>query len=421
MYGEYVFTCVYLYITFVNYHKHIPTMETLSKPVYLKNSEIQKNRSNRISDFELMEIVIRSVGDTVRCIQLDRDLWRIYLTKDDSKQKLIEQGVDIEDQNFNVYDQNPYTTGSKSPADRALKVTVSGVPLSVDDHEILVMLKKLGANPKSDLQYEKIRNPVTKKMTGVLNGNRYIYIEPLPVDKFLPRSSFCAGIQCRIYHFGQPKPPKRKCLTCWSSDHPTSKCTEEAKCKVCLQSGHAPGDEQCTSYAKKSPNSYTLFHGDENILSNFYPCEISVFGENYNSAEQAFQCVKAVRSGDLLAADKIRAAKSALEAKKIGNLVTPSESWISSQVKVMSEIISEKAEQVETFRETLENSTKNVVFAETTYDDYWATGLNFDQSVHTKPSAWPGKNVLGQILGRVATEVKKKQKTKSKSGQLDTQ
>ena len=85
----------------------------------------------------------------------------------------------------------------------------------------------------------------------------------------------------------------------------------------------------------------------------------------------------------------------------------------------MSEIISEKAEQVETFRETLENSTKNVVFAETTYDDYWATGLNFDQSVHTKPSAC--KNVLGQILGRVATEVKKKQKTKSKSGQLDTQ
>jgi hypothetical protein len=106
---------------------------------------------------------------------------------------------------------------------------VSGVPLSVDDHEILAMLKKLGDNPKSDLQYEKIRNPVTKKMTGVFIGNRYIYIEPLPADKFLPRSSFCAGIQCRIYHFGQPKPPKRKYHTCWSSDHPTSKCTDQAK------------------------------------------------------------------------------------------------------------------------------------------------------------------------------------------------
>jgi hypothetical protein len=52
---------------------------------------------------------------------------------------------------------------------------VSGVPLSVDDHEILAMLKKLGANPKSDLQYEKIRNPVTKKMTGVLNGNIHLH------------------------------------------------------------------------------------------------------------------------------------------------------------------------------------------------------------------------------------------------------
>lgn len=182
-------------------------METLSKPVYLKDSEIQMNRKNRISDFELMQSVIHSVGDTVRCIQLDRDLWRIYLTNDESKQTLLTQGVDINNQNFNVYEQNPYVTGSKSPADRVLKVTVSGVPLSVDDKEILAMLTKLGANPKSDLQYEKIRNPMTKKMTGVLNGNRYIYLEPFPDNKFLPRTSYCAGIQCRIYHYGQPNPP----------------------------------------------------------------------------------------------------------------------------------------------------------------------------------------------------------------------
>lgn len=391
-------------------------METLSKPVYLKNSEIQMNRNNRISDFELMQSVIHSVGDTVRCIQLDRDLWRIYLTNDESKQTLLTQGVDINNQNFNVYEQNPYVTGSKSPADRVLKVTVSGVPLSVDDKEILAMLTKLGANPKSDLQYEKIRNPMTKKMTGVLNGNRYIYLEPFPDNKFLPRTSYCAGIQCRIYHYGQPKPPKRKCRICWSSDHPTNECTEETKCKVCLQPGHPPGDEQCSAHAKKCPNNYILFQGEQNALSNFYPCEISVFGEKFNSAEQAFQCVKAIRSGDLMAADKIRAAKSALEAKRIGNFVTTSDSWISSRVQIMEEIISKKSEQVENFRDVLENSTKNVIFAETTYNDFWATGLNYDQSMHTKTSTWPGKNVLGQILGRVATEVKKKSKNKSKSG-----
>lgn len=117
-----------------------------------------------------------------------------------------------------------------------------------------------------------------------------------------------------------------------------------------------------------------------------------------------------------MAADKIRAAKSALEAKRIGNFVTTSDSWISSRVQIMEEIISKKSEQVENFRDVLENSTKNVIFAETTYNDFWATGLNYDQSMHTKTSTWPGKNVLGQILGRVATEVKKKSKNKSKSG-----
>ncbi|XP_062579704.1 uncharacterized protein LOC134241694 [Saccostrea cucullata] len=117
-----------------------------------------------------------------------------------------------------------------------------------------------------------------------------------------------------------------------------------------------------------------------------------------------------------MAADKIRAAESALEAKRIGNLITTSDTWISTQVEVMEEIITKKSEQVEDFRDSLENSPKNVVFAETTYDDFWATGLNLNQSKHSKPTAWPGKNVLGQILGRIATEIKKNPKNRARSG-----
>jgi hypothetical protein len=63
--------CIHLCLlahNFCELLQKLPKMETLSKPVYLKNSEIQKNRNNRISDFELMEIVIQSVGDTVRCV-----------------------------------------------------------------------------------------------------------------------------------------------------------------------------------------------------------------------------------------------------------------------------------------------------------------------------------------------------------------
>jgi predicted NAD-dependent protein-ADP-ribosyltransferase YbiA (DUF1768 family) len=40
------------------------------------------------------------------------------------------------------------------------------------------------------------------------------------------------------------------------------------------------------------------FAGKDNPLSNFFPTELKVFGATYSSAEQAFQHVKALRSGE---------------------------------------------------------------------------------------------------------------------------
>ena len=36
--------------------------------------------------------------------------------------------------------------------------------------------------------YEKIRHPETNRMTSVLNGTRFMYIDPLPEGHHLPRS-----------------------------------------------------------------------------------------------------------------------------------------------------------------------------------------------------------------------------------------
>ena len=114
------------------------------------------------------------------------------------------QGFEIRSHTVEVYDFNPFSSGAKNPQDQVLKVTVAGVPLSVQDSEIINMLNKFNVVIKSELLYEKIRNPVTKKMTSVLNGNRFVYIAPLSMGSFLPRISYCAGLKCRIYHFGQP-------------------------------------------------------------------------------------------------------------------------------------------------------------------------------------------------------------------------
>ena len=198
-----------------------------------------------------------------------------------------------------------------------------------------------------------IRNPVTKKMTGFLNGNRFIYVKPLSDGMFLPRTATCAGLRCSIYHQGQPSTKRTpRCTNCWEHTHYTNQCPNNKRCKGFKQEGHTPGAGECEFFTEPS-HKVIPFVGQDNCLSNFFPCDINVFGVMHKSAEHAFQYVKAMRSGDIPRATAIQAAKSALDAKKIGKLVTPSPSFTSNQIELMSEILNAKCNQVPVFAETL--------------------------------------------------------------------
>ena len=108
-----------------------------------------------------------------------------------------------------------------------------------------------------------------------------------------------------------------------------------------------------------------------------------------NADTTLFGRFKAMRSGDIPRATEIQSAKSALDAKKIGNMVTPSTSFTDNQVTLMTEIIEAKALQVPSFSEFLKNSKKPTVFVETTYDNFWASGLDFTGTYHTNPKEHP--------------------------------
>lgn len=112
-------------------------MDQMLKPVYLKNNELlSESDDERITNFEMLQAVTSCVGDAVKCIQLDRDLWRIYLTNAHSRSKILLEGFDFKNQHISPYDTNPYSAGLQGPIDQALKVTICGVPLSVDDSAI---------------------------------------------------------------------------------------------------------------------------------------------------------------------------------------------------------------------------------------------------------------------------------------------
>ena len=87
-------------------------------------------------------------------------------------------------------------------------------------------------------------------MTGILNGNCFIYVSPHPDGKVLPRSCKCAGLQCLIYHYVQPS---NKRTLSWEVNHSKNDCPNQSRCKVYKKEGHNPGDEACDKYSEPIP------------------------------------------------------------------------------------------------------------------------------------------------------------------------
>lgn len=385
----------------------------MNKPVYIKNSEIQMDKSKKIGDFEMYESIHKKVGDEVLCIQLERDLWRVYLKSKESRSVLIVEGFEIRNITAQVYESNPYSTGASSPRDNVLKVTICGLPLSVDDSAVLEMLHSFDVTIKSDLKYENIRHPTTRRMTSVLNGNRFIYIAPLPNNKSLPRSATCAKLKCRIYHYNQVvDDPKAQCFNCWENGHRKQQCKNPKVCRVCKEPGHAPGSSDCRHH-EESPDNVVVFQGQDNPLSNFFPCDLRVFGEHHKTAEHAYQLTKAIRSGNTDAAQKVRDAETALDAKRIGNSVKDPQGWSDDKETVMEEIVTAKADQIAEVKAVLEKLDGSITFAEGTFDMFWGTGLDKEATLYTKINKWPGKNKLGLLYQKLANKHTRKLRSSS--------
>lgn len=148
---------------------------------------MKTSQGKHLSDYDLIDPIKKVVGDDILCVQLDRNLWLVYLKNVKGRINLLTRGIEISGVSFQFYDSNPYSTGAKSTDQRTLKIRICGLPLSVTDSAVHEMLDKLGVKPTSKILYEKNRHPETNRMTSILNGTRFLYIEPLSDQRVLPR------------------------------------------------------------------------------------------------------------------------------------------------------------------------------------------------------------------------------------------
>ena len=117
--------------------------------------------------------------------------------------------------------------------------------------------------------------------------------------------------------------------------------------------------------------------------------------------------LKARHFKDIESAEKIRLAKSPVEAKSLGKDVKnfDKKSWNAVAEEIMFKAMYEKFTQNKALKDFL-LKTQGTVLAEANPGDlYWGTGMSLQNPDIHSPNNWTGKNTAGKALSRVRDSI----------------
>ena len=172
-----------------------------------------------------------------------------------------------------------------------------------------------------------------------------------------------------------------------------------SRCVICKTTDHTINDPDCPAY-DPHPAKRICFKGPLCCMSNMYPCKFIYHGITFTSTEQAYQWQRAMDIGRVDVAWKMIEALDGFEAKRLSNELgkTKIVEWKENNcIRVMTELIEAKFEQVEDFRQACIEST-DAYLMETTFDTFWGVGLLEEAAKSCKLDYLPGKNILGWII-----------------------
>jgi len=151
-----------------------------------------------------------------------------------------------------------------------------------------------------------------------------------------------------------------------------------------------------------------LFFSDKSYLSNLYPCTFTIDGITFTSTKQYFHYMKAFMFNDRQAMNDILCTQDPLKQKRIGRGIKNFDEikWISFAYDVL------KRGHLAKFMDNKELKKKllsipNARFVDASTDDrIWGIGLDADHPDVSKPSKWPGNNLMGNVITEVRDIIK---------------
>jgi len=151
-----------------------------------------------------------------------------------------------------------------------------------------------------------------------------------------------------------------------------------------------------------------LFFSDKSYLSNLYPCMFTINGITFTSTKQYFHYMKAFMFNDRQAMNDILCTQDPLKQKRIGRGIKNFDEikWLSFAYDVLKRgHLAKFMDNKELKRKLL--SIPNARFVDASTDDrIWGIGLNADHPDVSKPSKWPGNNLMGNVITEVRDIIK---------------
>jgi predicted NAD-dependent protein-ADP-ribosyltransferase YbiA (DUF1768 family) len=158
---------------------------------------------------------------------------------------------------------------------------------------------------------------------------------------------------------------------------------------------------------------FKIIKGGHNILSNFYRFRFTLFGKTFHSLEQAYQHIKAYRSGNRDLAELIMRTSSPAICKKLGGRVNLS--WMYCE-SLMFFLLNEKVLQCPGFASALRATGDNCMLYHSTYPgdkSRWTTGLHWEdidghrRLLQKESTKGLYGNIFGCMLVMVRTDLDK--------------
>ncbi|XP_041484289.1 uncharacterized protein LOC121430923 [Lytechinus variegatus] len=242
------------------------------KPIFIKHKDIPSVNENTLTNQEVYKCLLSSVqGREIKGVQKIGGLWRLYIESQNSRIKLITNGINMRNANVTVYDTNPFLSAGK---ENSLRLVIRDIPLSAHDTLIADELDKLNCKILGPIIYQRLR--VDGQLTDCFTGDRVVYIQPPP--KPLPRFLTFGPFKGKIFHFGQIPSTQRStvvCSRCLSEGHHRSLCSNPVVCRRCKQPGHL--QMQCLFDATPTSQSSSFdSHVEDRTAATASPAEQAI-------------------------------------------------------------------------------------------------------------------------------------------------